>query len=225
METRKYYEAYDDRYVQVHKENLQWFSYLPSPIVSSIIHKYQISETDRILELGCGEGRDAKPLLDRGFDLLATDISPAAIRFCREKFPEYEKHFAVMNCITDRMEERFSFIYAVAVIHMLLLDEDRDGFYQFLRHQLTDNGIALICSMGDGHTERSSDISTAFELQERIHEPSGKKMLLAGTSYRGVSMDTFKNEIRRNGLKILESGLTEVEPDYYTMIYAVVKKG
>ncbi len=50
---------------------------------------------------------------------------------------------------------------------MLVLDEDRNGFYQFIRSHLKSDGIALICSMGDGNYEMQSDISNAFELQER----------------------------------------------------------
>ena len=34
---RKYYEAYDDRYRQIHREELRWFAQLPSPIVWEII--------------------------------------------------------------------------------------------------------------------------------------------------------------------------------------------
>ncbi len=34
MPERKYYNAYDDRYRQVHEQNLQWFGENPSPIVA-----------------------------------------------------------------------------------------------------------------------------------------------------------------------------------------------
>ena len=76
---RKYYEAYDDRYRQVHDSNLHWFDREPSEIVKQTIDAYGIVQTDKILEIGCGEGRDAACLLRAGYDLLATDISPEAI--------------------------------------------------------------------------------------------------------------------------------------------------
>ena len=80
----KYYEAYDDRYRQVHSQNLQWFDDEPTAIVRQIISKYGISYEDPLLELGCGEGRDAFALLQAGYNLLATDISAAAIDYCRK---------------------------------------------------------------------------------------------------------------------------------------------
>lgn len=223
-EFRKYYEAYDDRYRQVHGENLRWFAESPSPIVSEIMSEFKIGHSAKILEIGCGEGRDAAFLLEQGFDVLATDISPEAISYCTRKHPDHREHFRTLNCITDRMDQKFDFLYAVAVVHMLVQDEDRDGFYRFIWDQLAGDGIALICTMGDGEFERASDITAAFELQERTHEESGKTVCIAGTSYRAVSFETFADELERNELRIVKQGLTNVEPDYGTMMYAVARR-
>lgn len=219
---RAYYEAYDDRYRQVHGKNLKWFADVPTGIVSEVLEKYRVS--GRILEIGCGEGRDAGHLLKRGADLLATDLSEEAISFCRAQWPEYAGVFRVLDCLKDGLEEEFSFLYAVAVLHMLVRDEDRMRFYRFVHRHLREDGIGLICSMGDGCTERSTDIAKAFDLQERIHEATGTHLALAGTSYRGVSFATFRKELAENGLRILEEGITIVEPDYGKMMYAVVQK-
>ena len=118
MSERKYYEAYDDRYRQVHTENLQWFAEEPSEIVSQIIERYGIGKSASILEIGCGEGRDARPLLKENFCLWATDISPEAVSYCQKRDPEHADHYRVLDCIGGHMDERFDFIYAVAVLHM-----------------------------------------------------------------------------------------------------------
>ena len=76
MEARPYYEAYDDRYRQVHRENLEWFTRTPSPIVGQVMAQFGIGMDTKLLELGCGEGRDAIHLLRQGHRVLATDISP-----------------------------------------------------------------------------------------------------------------------------------------------------
>ena len=220
---RKYYEAYDDRYRQVHGQNLQWFDDRPSPIVKDVLQRYNIE--GRILEIGCGEGRDAGYLLMQGWDVLATDISPAAIAYARKRFPEFEHHFQTLDCLGQVLAEKFSFIYAVAVVHMLVPDQDREGFYRFIHDHLAAGGMALICTMGNGEWERQSDISRAFDLQTRIHEPTGREVCVAGTSCRIVSWDTFRKELAENDLAIVEDGLTAVEPDFPQMMYALVKKG
>lgn len=221
---RKYYEAYDDRYRQVHEKALQWASDTPSAIILEAMEKYGIGKEASILELGCGEGRDAVQLMRRGYALAATDISPEAIRYCREKNPEFSGRFQVLDCVAGKLDEQFDFIYAVAVIHMLVEDNDRAAFYRFIREHLKEKGIGLVCTMGDGTMERKSDVSTAFCLQERTHGETGEKLLLAGTSCRMVTRETFLREIRENGLETLETGLTSVEPDFPVMLYAIVKK-
>lgn len=221
---RKYYEAYDDRYRQVHEKKLQWASDVPSPIVQQTMEHYGINRDMPVLELGCGEGRDASFLLKQGYRVTATDISLEAICYCRERWPEYGENFQILDCIGGETEERFDFIYAIAVVHMLVEDADRAAFYQFIREHLTNNGIALVCTMGDGIMERSSDISTAFDLQQRTHGLSGEMLMLAGTSCRMVGWDTFLREIAESGMTLLEWGQTAAEPDFNMMMYGVMRK-
>lgn len=220
-DNRKYYAAYEERYKTAHSNGVSWSSDISTPIVMEVIDRYKISRQHHILEIGCGEGRDSKTVLEHGFSLMATDISREAIAYCRQQMPRYEKNFSVLDCLSDRLEEKFDFIFAIAVVHMLVLDEDRDGFYQFLRNHLTTEGIALICTMGDGEFEMQSDISTAFTLQERKHD-SGK-MMVAGTSCRMVSWNTFEKELTRNDLNLVEKGITSSLPDFNSLMYAVVK--
>ncbi len=220
-ENRKYYEAYEERYKTAHANGVSWENDVRTPIVLDTLKKYQIQQQHRLLEIGCGEGRDAKVLLNCGYDLLATDISKEAIAYCQKQMSQYERHFRVLDCLSEVLDEKFDFIYAVAVIHMLVLDEDRKGFYRFIRSHLRENGIALICTMGDGAFETQSDITQAFTLQERNHK-SGK-MMVAGTSCRTVSWDTFEKEIAHSGFTLVEKGMTSVPPSFDRLMYAVVK--
>lgn len=221
---RRYYEAYDDRYKQVHKESLTWFSDSNSKIVIDTINHYFNNRKINILEIGCGEGRDANFLLKEGFNVLATDISSTAINYCKKTYHEKAECFQVLNCLTDRLQMKFDFIYAVAVIHMLVKDDDRQSFYEFIYNQLCESGIALICSIGNGTEERKTDISQSFELQKRTHKSTGKELLIAGTSCRVVSFDTLLNEIKDNNFTLLNSGITSIEPDFPTIMYTIIKK-
>ena len=223
MPIRKYYDAYDDRYRQVHEQYLQWFDENPSHIVVETVREFSFSQKHKLLETGCGEGRDAYALLKQGFDVLATDVSPEAISFCQKRMPAYKDHFQILDCVTGKLDHTFDFIYAVAVIHMLVPDADRNAFYSFIHEHLNANGIALICTMGDGKIERQSDISAAFDIQNRIHEQTGKTVQIAGTSCRMVNFQTFEKELRQNCLIIMRQGVTAIEPDFPQMMFAVVR--
>ena len=218
----KYYMAYDERYKTAHARGVRWSSDVSTPLVMEVLEKYGITKKHRLLEIGCGEGRDSKHVLEHGYQLTATDISPEAISYCKKLMPQYENYFGVLDCLSDELDVKFDFIFGIAVIHMLVLDEDRDGFYRFILNHLTEDGIALICTMGNGVIERQSDPSTAFTLQERNHE-SGK-MLVAGTSCRMVSFNTFEKELARNGLTFIERGITSSLPDFDSLMYAIIRR-
>ena len=222
MKNKKYYAAYEERYKTAHEQGVSWASNQNSPIVLEIIKKYNIQPEHELLEIGCGEGRDSRAVLENGYHLMATDISREAVAYCKKTMPEFKEHFSVLDCLSDNLDELFDFIYGIAVIHMLVLDEDRDGFYQFIYNHLKSDGLALICTMGDGDFEMQSDISRAFEIQERNHE-SGT-MMVAGTSCRMVSFKTFDDELSRNGLKVIEKGITSALPEFSSLMFAVVQK-
>ena len=222
MKKRAYYEAYDERYKTVHARSIRWFGDLPSPIVEKVISRYGIEKTDKILEIGCGEGRDALPLLNAGYDLLATDVSPEAIAYCQALTECHKDRFCKLDCVKDSLPQRFDLILAVAVLHMLVPDADRTAFYRFLRAHLTSDGVALICTMGDGETDRQSDVRTAFELQAR--EYAGETIPMAGTSCRMVSFATLARELAENGLLIREQGFTEIPENFPSIMYAVVSQ-
>ena len=218
----KYYEAYEERYKTAHAKDVTWMSGQKTPVVEEILQKYRVQKNGDLLEIGCGEGRDAGPLLEEGYNLLAADISGEAIAWCRKVMPAWSDHFKVMDCLADESNSLFDFIYSVAVIHMLVHDEDRRRFYQFLKRHLKPGGLTLICTMGDGIHEMQTDTDRAFDLQERDH-PSGK-MKVASTSCRMVSFETFEKELNENGLRIVEMGITEALPDFDSLMYAVAGK-
>ena len=63
---KKYYEAYDERYKQIHSMNLEWEANVHSPILDEVIAKLGLGRESKMLELGCGEGRDAFYLMKKG---------------------------------------------------------------------------------------------------------------------------------------------------------------
>ena len=222
MDTRKYYEAYEERYKTAHEKGVSWAGKACTPIVMEIIRKYGIRKEDDLLEIGCGEGRDAREVLKNGYRLLATDISEEAVSYCRKNMPEHAESFRKLDCLSGRLDRSFDFIYAVAVVHMLVLDEDRNGFYRFIQEHLKEDGAALICTMGNGEFEMQTDIREAFEPRERDHR-SGK-MTVAATSCRMVSFETFERELSENGLRIAEKGMESIPPEFDSLMYAVVRR-
>lgn len=220
----EYYKAYDKRYRQVHAKGLSWASDRPSPIVMQTMDKYGISPDCSILELGCGEGRDALPLLKAGYSLMATDVSGEAIEFCKSLAPEHGESFRTLDACADKLEEKFDFIYAVAVLHMLTEDMHRQKFLRFIREHLGDKALALVATQGNGEDEYCSDAALAFEDAQRTHGQTGENISIASTTFRMVNWESFTAELHAADFEIVEKGMTAIEPDFPMMMYAVIRK-
>lgn len=218
-----YYQAYDKRYTQIHEMGLQWASDNPTPLVGQTIARLGLGPDSTLLELGCGEGRDALALLRQGKNLLATDLSAEAVRYCQARAPEYAEHFAQLDVCREELGRSFDFIYAVAVLHMLVDPADRAAFWRFIRGHLTPTGAALVLSMGDGRREYTGDPSRAFEDQPRIHQATGQKVCIAATSCRIVTEPQLRAEAQAAGLEVEETGLTSLPPDFDCALYALVR--
>ena len=218
----KYYEAYDKRYKQVHDKGLTWSTNSNTEIVEVIINKYHL-EKRKILEIGCGEGRDARYLLNNNYNVLATDISQEAIDYCIKNDSVHKNNYKVLDVLSDNSKDKYGFIYSVACLHMLVLDEDRNKYYNYVYNHLEDNGYALILSMGDGKSESSSNISKAFDNIKRTHQESNQEIEVAATSCRIVNFDTLLKEVN-NKFEVIEYGITKIENHFDKIIYILIKK-
>lgn len=223
---RKYYEAYEDRYKKVHKEkNRAWAGEGYSPTIETLLKKYGATKKSSILEIGCGEGQNAIHLLSQGYNVIASDVSPEAIRWCKEKAKEknvFAKPFFVMDILNNNLTEKFDFIYSVAVLHMLVEQNDRDKFLTFIHNHLNENGKAFIIVMGDGVETRKTDTSKAFELADRQFYDD--TIQVATTSCRMVTKDEFAKEIENADLQILNLSLDHTIAGFDVSMVAEVER-
>lgn len=219
----KYYKAYDKRYKQLHEKDLSWENDVQTEIVEQIIKKYKISKTDSILEIGCGEGRDSKILLNKGYNLLATDVSQEAINYCKQIDENHSNNYEVLDVLDcDTFKDKFNFIYSIACLHMLVLDDDRKKYFDFIHNHLKNNGYALVLTMGDGIKESSSDINKAWEDTERFHQKTNEIINVATTSCRIVNFETLEQEIKDSNLLIIEKGITQIIPNFPEIMYVLI---
>lgn len=220
-----YYKAYDKRYRQTYENNSLWEISERTKEVIDTLKKCKITKNSNILELGCGEGRDAIYLLNNGYKVLGVDYSFAVIDKCNELTNyKYVNNFKQLDLIENLLNEKFDFIYSVAVIHMFVLDEHRNKFYNFIYDHLKDNGIALIISMGDGTLEINSDLEKAFDDTKRVNINTNKEIMVASTSCRVKKIDEMKKEIQLNNLEILEEKIIDDVPSFNKCMLFIVKK-
>jgi SAM-dependent methyltransferase len=106
----------------------------------------------KILELGCGSGRDSRYLSRLGLDLIASDNSTSALRFCGELAPQADIRLVDIREPLPFEDEQFPVIVASLCLHyfpwpktMSIMDE--------IRRCLKTGGFLLVRvnSTGDIH--------------------------------------------------------------------------
>lgn len=223
MSNKNYYQAYQKRYEQVHRENMLWESRLFTPDIIKCINHYKIQRNNKILDLGCGEGRDTIHLLEQGYDVLGIDYSIEAINISNKlSNNKYQNKFRQFDIMEDKLDSKFKFIYSVAVFHMFLLQEHRDKFLKFIKEHLLNDGYCLLSMMGDGEKTYTSNIDDAFKNAERV--VNNKKINVATTSCRIVDWKTLEEEISRNGLIIKKKWISKDTPGFTKMMDVVIRK-
>jgi len=81
----------------------------PTPEVLTFLNKYHHQKEDLILDLGCGEGRDAIYLLDNNYKVLALDYSINAINKCNElSNNKYKSSFMQHDIIKNKLNKKFT---------------------------------------------------------------------------------------------------------------------
>ena len=224
---REYYKAYDERYETVHSQTgLAWAGDKPSEILKDLLARWGATEKSSILEIGCGEGQNALYLNHNGYNIVATDVSQAAIRWCRQKAQELgvtNGEFFLLDAVKDKLNEKFDYIYSVSTLHMLVLDSDRKAFLDFIYSHLNDNGIAIITVMGDGEMEKKDcDISKAYDLSPR--EFAGDTINVASTSCKIVNWQDLFAELSSSRLAVNEHFVSGQISGFNVSMVVVVSK-
>lgn len=222
---KKYYEAYEERYKDVYKNNILWSSLKETKEVLNTIDKYNITKKDNILDLGCGEGRDTIYLLNKGYNVLGIDYSNTVINKCNEiTNNKYKDKFIAFDIFKDKLDIKFDFIYSVAVIHMFIDKKDRNKYYNFIYNHLNNNGYSLIISMGDGVTNYKTKKKDSFNRDYKINMNDNKKYLITNTSCNIVDINTLTKELINNNLNIIDIWISNNVPGFTKSICALVKK-
>lgn len=141
----------------------------------------------RVLEIGCGAGRDAQELIKMGYDYYGMDITAKLIESARKLNPSGK--FEEANLYDFRADEPFDGFWCAAVL-IHLPKERIDEALQSIKKNLKSKAIGFI-AMKEGVGER---------LEERPELDDAEFLF---TYYED---DEFKGVLARNGFEVLKQG-------------------
>lgn len=218
-----YYKAYDERYKKVHEKGNLWEYFEPTKEIENILKELNIN--NNILDLGCGEGRDAIYLLEKGYNVDACDYSKEAINCCNNiTNNKYKNNFFTLDIFKNKFTKKYNFIYSICVLHMFVLNEHRKKYFEFLYDHLNLDGYALIIVLGDGISQKETNIDEAFKLEKRIIQNTNISVNIPKTSCKIVTREELNKEITSANFKIIKEWISYDVPGFNETMCTLIKK-
>ena len=84
--------------------------------------------------------------LNKNYNIVAIDYSNTAIEKCKELSEyKYDNKFKQFDILNDKLDEKYDFIYSIAVIHMFVTEDHRNKFYRKSGFHITYQSLIQQC--------------------------------------------------------------------------------
>ncbi len=132
-----------------------------------LIAKLKLSGSERILDVGCGDGKVTAELartVSNG-EVVGIDASPDMIRFARKTFPKSEisnLKFEIMDARAIRFDQPFDLVFSNAALHWV---DDHQAFLRGVSAGLKTGGRLVVSCGGKGNAQ---DVFVALRGEMRL---------------------------------------------------------
>jgi SAM-dependent methyltransferase len=123
--------TFEEIYVQAGQDftAIPWATLAPNAALVAWLDQQPPPAADPALVIGCGLGDDAEEAARRGYQVTAFDLSPTAIRHCRERFPGSAVDYQVADLfrLPARWDEAFSLVVEIRTLQSLPVPQRADA--------------------------------------------------------------------------------------------------
>jgi SAM-dependent methyltransferase len=159
---------------------IPWANQAPRQLFVSWAEQHDLKGNGRrALQVGCGLGDDAEELARRGFVVTAFDIAPAAIEWCRQRFPDSPVDYMVADLLNPPQEWRgaFNFILEIYTLQALTA-ELRGPAMENLARFLAPGGELLVICRGRHQDEPEEGVPFPLTREDlAVFERCGLQMI------------------------------------------------
>lgn len=130
--------------------------------------KGRVNRESKILDAGCGSGRNIRYLIKEGFDVSALDPDEENIQLLQQSYPAQTENFWCSTIEEFESDERFDFIICNAVLHFAKDHEHFEKMFEALINLLNTGGIIFIRMTSNIGIERflKTDIKGVYLLPD-----------------------------------------------------------
>ena len=179
---RKTYDQIAEKYHQ------RWGEYSGFFLRNSKEFIKNIPSGGKILDLGCGTGRDSRWFSEKGFDVTGIDFSKGMLKIAKRIAPKAK--FILQDISRSKIDERFDGVWCSFVL-LHLRRKDIFSILRKIRKLLKKNGVLFV--------------ATKEGIGEKIEpEHLNKKLKIFETFFRTEELEKM---VKCAGFKILKSRL------------------
>ena len=226
--------SYEERYKKVYNAGARfWEPPIPTEELVEFIRDWNMPRDSKIIEFGCGEGRDAIFLAKSGFNVTAIDIAPSAIQRAKEWAHEegVEVNFLVndVTALKGIPDEYYDLGVNIGCLQMFPKYEDRQKHLSEAFRVLKPKTIFYLCNMA---VLTKEEINQQFGLKWQYLEVGElisrkivvnrkeKEILLPIIAKHDTIEEEITNEMNETGFKILQMDRVKTRP--YGICWIVV---
>lgn len=183
------------------------------------ILKGRFTKEMKILDAGCGEGRNAVYFIQKGYQIFGIDPNELAVQYCRYLSKSLNPEFDTHRFQVGQLEEipfhagAFDAVICSAVLHFA---ESVDNFWQMIHeiHRVLKPGGVFWFRM-----------TTAFgEILEQSQDLGNGKYALPDGSERFLYLPDYVDKLEKIGFRFLEPMKTVLIPEQREMGVFVMEK-
>ena len=195
----------------------------------TFFRKY-VKEGERILDLGCGNGRLFEFFENRNVEYIGVDNVEKLIEIARKKYPEAK--FLVGDALNLPFSDNyFDKVFSIAVFHHIPSGEFRLQFLKEVRKVLKQEGLLILTVWDLWRRVASLKLLTKFTIFKifgksgldfkDVFVPWGKKVK---RYYHHFTKRELINLVKKEGFKIKKFGVVKNETGKRSNIYLIAQK-
>ena len=156
----KYWDGVYDAFHNNNPTRMSVWNEKPTPFYTRLTDFLKHNGVKTIMDAGCGDGRNIKPYLESGFNVIGVDASLSALQICKKYFSNSQNLELIQDDITsiNYPKEIDAVMCDHVLTHVKEVDNALDSFYNLLRK----GGFALI--------EFTSPIDSTYGQGEKLSE-------------------------------------------------------
>jgi SAM-dependent methyltransferase len=148
-------------------QKIYWADLRTNPVLLAWMEENKPTMGTKAVSIGCGLGDDAEALSRHGYRVTAFDISPSAIKMCRQRYPLSTVDYSVADLFTlpEEWMLGFDLVYECNTIQ-ILKGPSRARAITAISDLVTPGGELLVSCRSRRKGERLNEFPVALDREE-----------------------------------------------------------